>query len=283
MNGPGDSDGPGRLDDVRDGLGTRLDRSGYELVVEDDFDGPDLDRTLWLPHYLPHWSSRRASEARYELRNGSLRLRIDRDQAPWSSEFDGWTRVSSLQTASSSGPVGSSVGPHQFRSGLVVREAQERVALCTPRYGLIEARMRVPADAANMAALWMIGIEDEPGHSGEICVAEILGRDVGAKVTRVGIGIHPFADSLLRDDFAQVPLAIDATQAHTYSVDWEPGRARFYVDDRLVRVSAQSPDYPMLILLGIYEFSDGPEPPSGEDAYPKELEVDWFRVHRRRT
>ena len=29
----------------------------------DDFDGPDLDTGVWLPHYLPAWSSREASAA----------------------------------------------------------------------------------------------------------------------------------------------------------------------------------------------------------------------------
>ena len=260
-----------------------LDRSRYELVVEDDFDGTELDRTIWLPWYLPHWSSRDATAARYEIRDGCLRLRIDRDQAPWSREFDGWTRVSSLQTAVSSGPVGSSVGPLHFRDGLVVREAQPPTSLCTTRFGLIEARLRTTADPANMAALWMIGIEDERARSGEICIAEIFGRDIGDEVSRIGMGIHPFADPSLRDDFGQVPVAIDAREPHVYSVEWEPGRAAFFVDDRLVSVSDQSPEYRMLILLGIYEFADGPEPPSPATAYPKELVVDWFRVHRRRA
>jgi Glycosyl hydrolases family 16 len=260
-----------------------LDRSRYELVVEDDFDGTELDRSIWLPWYLPHWSSRDATHARYEMRDSSLRLRIDRDQAPWSPEFDGWTRVSSLQTAVSSGAVGSSVGALHFRNGLVVREAQPATSLCTPRYGLIEARLRTTADPANMAALWMIGTEDDPARSGEICIAEIFGRDVGDEVTRVGMGIHPFGDPSLHDDFAKVPIAMDAREPHVYSVEWEPGRATFFVDDRLVRVSDQSPDYPMLILLGIYEFADGAEPPSPAAAYPKELAVDWFRVHRPRS
>jgi len=29
----------------------------------DDFDGGDLDQSVWLPHYLPAWSSRSASAA----------------------------------------------------------------------------------------------------------------------------------------------------------------------------------------------------------------------------
>src|SRR5436305_14678910 len=77
-----------------------LDRAGYEIVVNDDFDGSQLDRSIWLPWYLPHWSSRSATEARYEIRDSTLRLRIDRVHAPWSRESDGRTRVSSWQTAS---------------------------------------------------------------------------------------------------------------------------------------------------------------------------------------
>ena len=56
-----------------------LDRSGYELEVDERFEGSDLDPRLWLGHYLPHWSSREASRARYDVGGGELRLRIDAD------------------------------------------------------------------------------------------------------------------------------------------------------------------------------------------------------------
>ncbi|HEY4727444.1 MAG TPA: hypothetical protein VIJ32_04470, partial [Actinomycetes bacterium] len=72
-------------------------KAGYALVFEDTFDGDTLDRARWLPHYLPQWSSREASAARYRLGDGTLRLVIEADQPPWCPEFDGQTRVSSLQ------------------------------------------------------------------------------------------------------------------------------------------------------------------------------------------
>lgn len=95
----------------------------YALIVDDQFDGPDLDRSRWLPYHLPQWSSRTASAARYDLLDGTLRLRIDADQLPWCPEFDGETRVSSLQTGVFSGPVGSTIGQHRFDPGAIVREA----------------------------------------------------------------------------------------------------------------------------------------------------------------
>jgi hypothetical protein len=97
-----------------------LDRTSYELEVDDRFDRPILDDRLWIPHYLPHWSSRTASAARYAVGGGSLRMLIEPDQAPWSPEFTGDLRVSSLQTGELAGPVGSPSGQHHFREGLVV-------------------------------------------------------------------------------------------------------------------------------------------------------------------
>ena len=35
------------------------------------FDGPGLDTDVWLPHYLPHWSSRAQSAATYTVRSPS--------------------------------------------------------------------------------------------------------------------------------------------------------------------------------------------------------------------
>lgn len=259
-----------------------LDRSSFELEVEDDFDSAELRPDLWLPFYLPQWSSREAAAARYSSRDSALRLRIDADQRPWAPGVDGWTKVSSLQTGVSSGPVGSNVGQHRFRDGLVVREEQPATFLCTPQSGLIEARLRTTADPAMMAALWLIGIEDEPRHSAEICVAEIFGREVGDRETTVGIGLHPFGDPAIVDDFRRERLPIDARDFHVYSADWAEDGVRFYVDDRLVGASRQSPRYPMQVMLGIYEFADGPDPASPREHDPKELVVDWFRVWRRR-
>jgi hypothetical protein len=261
--------------------GDRLDRTGYELEVEDTFDGPGLDQSLWVPYYLPQWSSRAASAPRYELSGGALRLRIDRDQAPWCPEYDGWLRVSSLQTGVFAGPVGSGIGQGRFAEGMTVREAQKNVALYTPQYGLFEVRAKALDDPANMVALWTIGYEDEPERSGEILVMEIFGRDVQPGSAAVGMGVRPHHDPNLVDEFEQVSAAMDVREFHTYSVEWAPDSIAHYVDDRLVKSSRQSIAYPLQFLLGIYEFADGPEPPSPAAAYPKTFVVDSFRGYRR--
>lgn len=259
----------------------RLDRTDYRLEFEDDFDSPTLDRNRWLPYYLPQWSSRAASAPRYDIGDGVLRLRIDRDQQPWCPEWDDDVRVSSLQTGLFAGPVGSRIGQHQFAPGLVVREAQDPAALYTPQYGLIECRARASADPATMVALWLIGYEDRPERSAEILVFEIFGRDVSPENVDVGMGVHPFGDPLIVDDFEQVTLRLDAREFHDYAVEWTPERVRFFVDEQQVREVAQSPAYPMQLMLNVYELADGPEPASPADHYPKEFLVDWVRGWRR--
>jgi hypothetical protein len=257
-----------------------LDRSGYELEVEDRFDGSVLNEQLWIPYYLPQWSSRAASAARYALGEGTLCLLIEADQEPWFVEDTSYLRVSSLQTGLFAGPVGSTTGQHHFRKGLVVREAQENCALYTPRYGLFELQARALDDPANMVALWMIGYEDEPTHSAEICVCEIFGRDVGPRQCRVGMGLHPFGDTKIRDEFSAEVVEIDARQSHTYAAEWRPELVAFYVDDQLIKVVRQSPSYPMQFMLDIFEFADGPDLPSPLEKYPKTFVVESFRGYR---
>jgi hypothetical protein len=259
----------------------RLSRDGYRLEVEDDFSSASLNTDLWVPYYLPQWSSRAAGAARYALVDGTFQLRIDADQAPWCPEFDGWLRVSSLQTGVFAGPVGSDIGQQRFRDGLVVRETQSNVALYTPQYGLFECRMTALADPADMVALWMIGYEDVPDRSGEILIAEIFGRDVTDGSAGVGMGIRPHHDPSLVDAFSLERLDIDVRDFHAYAAEWTQEYVALYVDEGLVKVVPQSPSYPMQFMLGIYEFAEGPEPPSPLAAYPKTLAVDWFRGYRR--
>ena len=125
-------------------------RPGYELEFEDPFTGGVLDPNHWVLHYLPQWSTRGRSTARYELTGDCLRLLIEADQPPWCPEFDGSVRVSSLQTGVFAGPVGSTSGQHRFHPELTVREEQQNVRLYTPMYGLIEMGAKVLDDPRNM-------------------------------------------------------------------------------------------------------------------------------------
>jgi hypothetical protein len=257
-----------------------LDRSAYALEFEEDFTGPALDPGRWTAHYLPHWTTPERSAARYELRPGVLRLRIDADQPAWRPE-DGELRVSNLQTGTFSGPRGSCRGQHRHRGGLVVRTPQPTRRLYTPSSGLVEAVMRASADRSCMLAFWLVGFEAQaPTDSGEICVAELFGHAVGRQRSHARIGVKAHHDPRLQDDMETVPLEFDATDWHTYGAEWNPERIRFFVDDQLVREVRQRIEYPLQLMVDFFEFPDGPD--RDPAAYPKLAEVGAVRGYRSR-
>lgn len=161
----------------------------------------------------------------------------------------------------------------------VVREEQPLTRLLTPQHGLFEPRARALLDPDCMVALWMIGVEDAPERSGEICICETFGREPAAGHALVGMGVHPFGDPSLSDDFTKVPVALDVRNLHDYAAEWTPELVRFYADETLVKTVEQSPAYPMQLMLGLYESRDGDQP--GDGPYPQELVVDRFRASAR--
>lgn len=223
--------------------------------LDEHFSGNTLDPEVWFPYYLPHWSSRSASGATYSMYDSELHLRIPVDQPLWCPDLHQEPlRVSCIQSGSFAGPLGTTIGQQPFREGLEVREEQPTMWGYTPRYGRDEVRMRGTVTSRSMFAFWMSGFEDRPEHSGEICVAEVFGDGVHEGFADVGIGLHQFRDPALTEDFTAAPIEIDVSEFHNYGVDWRPGLLEFTLDDEVVRRIDQAPDYPMQLMIGVFDF-----------------------------
>jgi hypothetical protein len=240
------------------------------LRLDERFPGSALDPDVWFPYYLPHWSSRAASAATHAVRDGALQLSIPPDQPMWCPDLHSEPlRVSCVQSGSFAGPLGSTVGQQPFADGLTVREEQPTLWGYTPRYGHVEVRMRGAVTGRSMFACWMSGIEDSPERSGEICVAEIFGSTVRQGHADVGMGLHRFRDPALVEEFATERLAIDVAEFHTYAVDWLPGSLVFTVDGAEVRRLEQAPDYPMQLMLGVFDFPAQASDPQADVPVPE--------------
>ena len=231
-----------------------LDLAGREPDIDERFDGDRLDETRWWPYYTPQWASRESTGARWTMGEGGLELRIDEDTLPWAPELDGDLRVSHLQTGQFSGPVGTGVGQHRFRGGLVVREEQPEHRGWLVRHGVIEVRLAAIRHPDVMVAFWPIGFEEQPDDCGELCIAEIFGSELDDDGGWVGVGVKPQTDPRLRDDFQKVRIDGDLTAMHDYAVEWTPERVRFFIDGRWVKTVVQSIDYPVQFMLDVYEF-----------------------------
>jgi hypothetical protein len=259
------------------------DKPGYRLEFGDNFQAVTRDTSKWLPFYLPQWSHRKLAAARYSLPGHCLRLHIEADQPPWCPDHDGAIRVSSLQTGCFSGPAGSAIGQHKFKPDLVVTEAQPTRKLYTPHYGYFETRLKAVPIPGYMVALWMIGFEERPEQSAEICICEMMGHQMTSQTAQIGYGLHPFKDGSITDEFYQDPMTINAANYHIYAAEWTPTHVDFFIDNVKTKTIRQSPGYPMQLMLGIYEIPDQLTLDSQETSWPKTLEVDYVRGYQPMT
>lgn len=238
---------------------------------EDLFEGPELDLGVWTPAYLPAWSSRAEAAATYEIGEGGLRLSLPPGHPRWCPGLhdDPALRVSAVQSGNWSGPVGSTRGQQPFRDGLTVREAQPAVFGFTPHGGRVEVECSARIGPGSMFSAWMIGIEDEPDRCGEICLVEVFGDTIADGTAAVGTGIHAFRDPALREEFSASPMTIDVADRHRYAVDWRADGVEFLIDGEVVRRSAQSPGYPMELIIAVFDFPA--RVPPERDAVPELL------------
>lgn len=152
-----------------------IQKPSYYLEFNDEFTDSRIDSNKWLTCYLPQWSSKNKSMAQYDLVNGNLVLKITEQQAPWCPEFNGKVKCSSFQTGVYAGKLGSNIGQHKINPFCIVREEQKELRLYTPKYGYFEIRAKAIASPNNVVAFWLIGFEDSPEKSGEICIMEVKG------------------------------------------------------------------------------------------------------------
>jgi hypothetical protein len=252
----------------------------YKLIFNEEFSSPELNTNNWIPFYLPHWSSRELSKPNFEIKNGLLSLQISENQKPWCPEFNGEVKCSSLQTGLFAGKLGTSVGQHKFfNPNCVVREEQKIEQKFVPQYGYFEMRAKFAASKSEVVALWMIGFEDTPEKSSELCIMEIKGWNIKMNKAKIGMGIHKFNDPKLLEDFSENEYKIDVTEFHIYSAEWTKDKVVFLIDNVIVKEVKQSPNYPMQLMLGIYEIPTNLKD-NEESVYPKEFIIDYLKGYQ---
>lgn len=106
------------------------------------------------------------------------------------------------------------------------------VSKFSQKYGKIEARIKLPTGDGLWPAFWMMPQNNEYGvwaASGEIDIMEARGRLPQTVCGTLHYGKVWPGNVYSGKDYV-FPEAQDISQFHTYTVEWEPGEFRWYVD-----------------------------------------------------
>ncbi|MCA0984272.1 carbohydrate binding domain-containing protein [Halobacillus yeomjeoni] len=127
-------------------------------------------------------------------------------------------------------PVTDEYGSYDYTSAKLKTKG-----LFSKKYGKFEARMKLPEGQGYWPAFWMMPEDSVYGTwpaSGEIDIMEAAGDDTST----IGGTIHygqEYPLNTYRGKEYHFPEGEDYTGYHTYSVEWEPGEIRWYVDGEL--------------------------------------------------
>lgn len=230
-----------------------MQRQGWKLTFQDEFDGTALDGQKWVRSYHHGKIINRELQAyipdAFVLKDGILNIVAERKQAV----YDGKTM--------------------DYTSGVMTTCGK-----FSQTYGYFEARCKVPAGKGFWPAFWMLPLD----HSWppEIDIVEFIGherstihctnhwRNPDGKRGAKGQGVDAMVD--YSADF------------HTYAVQWEPGKITWYVDGQPVAKSTDSvPQKDFYLILNFAVGGDWPKDPDNETVFPNKFEVDYVRAYQR--
>ncbi len=247
---------------------SRLPDHSWVLVWSDEFNhGPDVDPDKWTletggygfgNNELEYYTKRSKNAV---VRNGKLVIRALKEEY---TGPDGVTR--------------------QYTSARLKTQAK-----FSQKYGRFEARIKIPSGQGLWPAFWMLGDDIEKVDwpaCGEIDIMENIGKEPAT----VHGSIHGPGYSGTEGIEARYTLPsghVFADRFHVYSVEWEPGAIRFYVDNHLyvTRTPSDIPpaqkwvfDHPFFLLLNVAVGGDWPGSPDSHTRFPQAMLVDYVRV-----
>ncbi len=155
----------------------------------------------------------------------------------------------------------------------------------TLTYGKVEASARFAGGSAVVSSLVLIYTPWPPDDWNELDI-EFLGKNTDQIQFNHMVNIPPADPQTGHVQFPQrVTLGFNpAAGFHTYSIEWVPGEARFYVDGTLSHTATREMArmvLPQNILLTIWASdSSGWAGPVDTSTAPTSVEYDWIRVYR---
>ena len=244
-------------------------RSGWQLIFQDEFAGGALDHGKWVNCYL--W----ANLGCYKTNGGELE---------WYMPDAATVAGGALQLQARRRPtVGSDGHIYAYSSGLIASGRSGYDPADAPRfafqYGYVEMRARVPAGRGFWSAFWLLRADRVLPW--EIDIFEILGHQPNIANMTVH---YPHADGST-DANGDAYAGPDFTAGyHIYALEWSAEQLVWYIDGverKRESNAAHIPHDPMYLIANLAVGGDWPGPPDSTTAFPSSLNVDYIRVWQR--
>lgn len=245
----------------------------YRKILEDHFDGGDIDHNIWREDYMPsrvETAYNAYSDVRCE--DSLLKIRVKKDMGGRDGTENGLSMaVSTVQSAVWNGMHLPDPTYHYFRPwyGFMSQE------------GYYEVRAKLVSGSGVHTAWWMIGTENTELEVCEFDIFEVLGLNPSV----IPFYLHTNGDtslSAVKNTYdTEVDLSLDF---HTYGFLWEDGRLRLYLDGNLIMdKTCNTPKYPMITFLTLYKRKYGSGLSGDADTTLGDLEmhVDYIKVYKK--
>ncbi|MBZ9787260.1 glycoside hydrolase family 16 protein [Psychroflexus sp. CAK57W] len=238
------------------------------LVMQEDFDGTELNSELWSfelgdgsEEGLPGWG------------NNELQYYTDREENLKVEE--GVMTITARKE--------SFQGSNYTSARIITKAKFEK------QYGRIEARMKLPWGTGLWPAFWMLGTDiDQVGwpQTGEIDIMEYDGSEPNVVHGSVhGPGYS--GGNAVTKSYEFINDRLD-TGFHTYGIEWGENYINYYVDDVLYnQITPDDEDLtgewvfnkPFYIIINMAVGGSFVGPPNADTVFPQTLEVDYVRVY----
>lgn len=211
---------------------------GYHLVWEESFDGDTLNMQDWnIETHAPGWVNNELQE--YTTSSQNIYVK------------DGKLVLKPVETKDENGNT-------SYTSGRIHTQNKHNF-----KYGLFEARLKVPKGQGFLPAFWMMPADEnlygQWPRCGEIDIMEVLGHQTETSYGTIHYG-NPHSES-------QGTYTLDhgsfSDEYHTFSMEWEPGKINWYVDG--IRIHTEN-DW--------YSATDG----QGEITYPAPFDQPYYII-----
>ncbi|MFQ9516682.1 MAG: family 16 glycosylhydrolase [Eubacterium sp.] len=234
----------------------------YEIVWEDNFNGNNLDRSIWNVEENGNGG-------------GNQELQYYRDSTENIEVSDGTLKIKGLR---------KSWGGKNYTSGRINTKGKAEF-----RYGKIEARMKLPSFLGAWPAFWMLGGNYSSigwPRCGEIDIMEAINTEKFTHGALHWYGETSQADSG-GDTKSIVPADFDRTQWHVYAIEWNEKKIDFLVDGVVFFSDSITDGYKgefrkeQFIILNLAIGGQWPGFSIDNNAFPATMEVDYVRVSQK--